>query len=157
MAPADATRRILGGRRPRVLDGFTLLNAAGRTLPGDATQADVSGRGLVDAVPQDLSFFTALERLDASDNAIPLSALARLPSLVDLSLDCNSLAGVRLPPVPVPGPGPGPGSDPGPGPDPGSDPGPGPGPGALSAIERGPRTSLPFCSLQRLSLAFNAL
>ena len=147
MAPADATRRILGGRRPRVLDGFTLLNAAGRTLPGDATQADVSGRGLVDAVPQDLSFFTALERLDASDNAIPLSALARLPSLVDLSLDCNSLAGVRLPPVPVPGPGPGPGSDPG----------PGPGPGALSAIERGPRTSLPFCSLQRLSLAFNAL
>lgn len=134
-APKDATKRILGGRRPRVLDGFQLLQAAGRALPGEAVQADVSGRGLVDAVPQDLGFFSSLERLDASDNALPLSALARLPVLQELALDCNSLAGVRLPAVPLTPPG---GSNP-------------------STPSPAPRSTLPFCSLRRLSLAYNAL
>ena len=115
-----------------MLDGFQLLQAAGRALPGEAVQADVSGRGLVDAVPQDLGFFSSLERLDASDNALPLSALARLPVLQELALDCNSLAGVRLPAVPLP-------------------------PSGSSNPSTAPRSTLPFCSLRRLSLAYNAL
>lgn len=90
--------RILGNRRPAILDGFALLRAAGVALPRDAHRADVSGRGLVDAAVDDMAHFSRLAILDASDNALPLSCVASLPALVSVRLACNSLAGIKIPP-----------------------------------------------------------
>ena len=90
-------------RRPppperRVLDGFTLLEAAETELPDQATQAKLNDRDLVDTVPSDLTYFCNLQYLDVSDNHLRWEGLVPLASLEELRMACNGMTSLaRVP------------------------------------------------------------
>lgn len=82
---------------PKELDGFMLLDACGCDLPDEGRRADVSGRGLVAAVQEDLHFFTRLRSLDVGDNSLQFGSFACLPRLEELRFPCNGIRDVVLP------------------------------------------------------------
>ena len=75
----------------RTLDGFLLLEMAGMGFPDDARKANVSNKRLSEVVVEDLSFFTDLLFLDASENFLDLAPFGILPRLKDLKLCCNNI------------------------------------------------------------------
>lgn len=77
--------------RPKQLDGFMLMDACGCDLPDEGRRADVSGRGLVSVVREDMSFFVRLQAVDAGDNSLPFDSFLDLPRLEELRLPCNSI------------------------------------------------------------------
>lgn len=97
----DRHRRFLAKekrrQRPKELDGFMLLEACGCDLPDEGRRADVSGRGLVAAVQEDLHFFTRLRSLDVGDNSLQFGSFACLPRLEELRFPCNGIRDVVLP------------------------------------------------------------
>ena len=80
-----------------VLDGFVLLEACRCEDPDEAEKAVLEGCGISSVISEDLSFFRKLSHLDLGDNRVPLAALAYLPSLIELHLDCNGLSDVTIP------------------------------------------------------------
>lgn len=83
--------------RPKQLDGFMLMDACGCDLPDEGRRADVSGRGLVSVVREDMSFFVRLEVVDAGDNSLPFDSFVDLPRLDELRLPCNSIRDIDVP------------------------------------------------------------
>lgn len=83
--------------RPKQLDGFMLMDACGCDLPDEGRRADVSGRGLVSVVREDMSFFVRLQVVDAGDNSLPFDSFVDLPRLDELRLPCNSIRDIDLP------------------------------------------------------------
>lgn len=92
---AKKRRRFLAEERrrtrPKQLDGFMLMDACGCDLPDEGRRADVSGRGLVSAVREDMSFFIRLQVVDAGDNSLPFDTFVDLPRLDELCLPCNNI------------------------------------------------------------------
>ena len=80
-----------------VLDGFVLLEACRCEDPDEAEKAVLEGCGITSVISEDLSFFRKLSHLDLGDNRVPLAALAYLPALLELHLDCNGLVEVSIP------------------------------------------------------------
>ncbi|CAM9647589.1 unnamed protein product [Ectocarpus sp. 6 AP-2014] len=68
-----------------------LMDACGCDLPDEGRRADVSGRGLVSVVREDMSFFVRLQAVDAGDNSLPFDSFLDLPRLDELRLPCNSI------------------------------------------------------------------
>eukprot|EP01062_Namystynia_karyoxenos_P033421 TRINITY_DN2459_c2_g1_i1.p1 TRINITY_DN2459_c2_g1~~TRINITY_DN2459_c2_g1_i1.p1 ORF type:complete len:670 (+),score=195.34 TRINITY_DN2459_c2_g1_i1:70-2010(+) len=89
--------RRIRGKRPRALDGFLLLEAAGAEDPEDAIEATLTDEGLRAAVPDDLAYFTSLEFLDVGENPIPMGDLAALKALEELHMHCCGLGRVVVP------------------------------------------------------------
>lgn len=83
--------------RPKQLDGFMLMDACGCDLPDEGRRADVSGRGLVSAVREDMAFFVRLQAVDAGDNSLPFDTFVDLPQLDELRLPCNSIRDIDMP------------------------------------------------------------
>lgn len=83
--------------RPKQLDGFMLMDACGCDLPDEGRRADVSGRGLVSAVREDMAFFVRLQAVDAGDNSLPFDTFVDLPRLDELRLPCNSIRDIDVP------------------------------------------------------------
>ena len=98
---AKKRRRLLAEekkrKRPKELDGFMLMDACGCELPDEGRRADVSGRGLVAVVQEDLRFFVRLQIIDASDNNLCFESFACLPRLEELRFPCNGIRDVLLP------------------------------------------------------------
>lgn len=82
--------------RPKQLDGFMLMDACGCDLPDEGRRADVSGRGLVSVVREDMSFFVRLQVVDAGDNSLPFNSFVDLPRLDELRLPCNSIRDIDV-------------------------------------------------------------
>lgn len=82
--------------RPKELDGFMLMDACGCELPDEGRRADVSGRGLVRAVQEDMAFFIRLQTLDAGDNSVPFETFMGLPRLEELRVPCNGIRDFSL-------------------------------------------------------------
>lgn len=80
-----------------VLDGFVLLEACRCEDPDEAEKAVLEGCGISSVISEDLTFFRKLSHLDLGDNNVPLAALAYLPALIELHLDCNGLTEVSIP------------------------------------------------------------
>ena len=80
-----------------VLDGFVLLEACRCEDPDEAEKAVLEGCGISSVISEDLSFFRKLSHLDLGDNRVALAALAYLPGLIELHLDCNGLSEVTIP------------------------------------------------------------
>lgn len=78
-------------KRPKQLNGFMLMDACGCELPDDGRKADVSGRGLIGVVHEDLSYFVRLQVVDAGDNGLPFESFANLPRLEELLIPCNNI------------------------------------------------------------------
>ena len=76
-----------------VLDGFVLLEACRVEDPDEAEKAVLEGC----AITEDLSFFKKLTHLDLGDNRVQFAALAYLPVLIELHLDCNGLISLSCP------------------------------------------------------------
>ncbi|CAN0511302.1 unnamed protein product, partial [Ectocarpus sp. 8 AP-2014] len=68
-----------------------LMDACGCDLPDEGRRADVSGRGLVSVVREDMSFFVRLQAVDAGDNSLHFDSFLDLPRLEELRLPCNSI------------------------------------------------------------------
>ncbi|CAM9298953.1 unnamed protein product [Ectocarpus fasciculatus] len=68
-----------------------LMDACGCDLPDEGRRADVSGRGLVSVVGEDMSFFVRLQAVDAGDNSLPFDSFLDLPRLDELRLPCNNI------------------------------------------------------------------
>ncbi|CAN0373144.1 unnamed protein product, partial [Hapterophycus canaliculatus] len=68
-----------------------LMDACGCDLPDEGRTADVSGRGLVSTVREDLTFFLRLQAVDAGDNSLSFDSFVDLPRLEELRLPCNSI------------------------------------------------------------------
>lgn len=85
--------------RPKQLNGFMLMDACGCDLPDEGRRADVSGRGLVSVVREDMSFFVRLQVVDAGDNSLPFNSFVDLPQLDELRLPCNSIRDIDVPDV----------------------------------------------------------
>lgn len=83
-------------KRPKQLDGFMLMDACGCELPDEGRRADVSGRGLIGAVQEDLSFFVRLQTVDAGDNSLPFDSFACLPRLEEFRVPCNGIREIVL-------------------------------------------------------------
>ena len=84
---------------PSILDGFSLLAAAGCDEPERATVANMPGQNLVGVEAGDMPYFTSLAALDVSDNQLgSMGALAGLADLRELKLSCNHLCSLGLPP-----------------------------------------------------------
>lgn len=83
--------------RPKQLDGFMLMEACGCDLPDEGRRADVSGRGLVSVVREDMSFFIRLQVVDAGDNSLPFDSFVDVPRLDELRLPCNSIRDIDVP------------------------------------------------------------
>lgn len=98
---AKKRRRFLAEERrrtrPKQLDGFMLMDACGCDLPDEGRRADVSGRGLVSAVREDMAFFVRLQTVDAGDNSLPFDTFIDLPRLDELRLPCNSIHDIDVP------------------------------------------------------------
>lgn len=97
---AKQRRRFLAEERrrnrPKQLDGFTLMDACGCELPDEGRRADVSGRGLIGVVQEDLSYFVRLQAVDAGDNSMPFESFARLPRLEELRMPCNNISDISV-------------------------------------------------------------
>ncbi|CAN0363291.1 unnamed protein product [Pylaiella littoralis] len=74
-----------------------LMDACGCDLPDEGRRADVSGRGLVSAVREDMAFFVRLQAVDAGDNSLPFDTFVDLPQLDELRLPCNSIRDIDMP------------------------------------------------------------
>ena len=83
-----------GTSKYRTLDGFLLLEMTGVAFPDDARKANVACKRLNEVVVEDLSFFTGLSFLDASENLLDLAPFGILPRLKDLKLACNNITTV---------------------------------------------------------------
>lgn len=81
---------------PKQLDGFMLMDACGCDLPDEGRGADVSGRGLVGAVQEDLSYFVRLQTLDAGDNSMSFDSFTALRQLEELRIPCNNIRDVAF-------------------------------------------------------------
>ena len=81
-----------------VLDGFVLLETCRVEDPEQAQKAVLEGCGISAVVADDLPFFAQLTHLDLGDNHVRIEALAYLPALFELHLDCNGLTTVDVPP-----------------------------------------------------------
>ena len=75
----------------RTLDGFILLEMTGMGFPDDARKANISNSRLNEVVMEDLSFFTGLMFVDASENFLDLAPFGILPRLKDMKLCCNNI------------------------------------------------------------------
>lgn len=94
-----------GARRPnnqeneeepvrRELDGFYLLEATGMGFPEDAQQALLADKKLVAVNEDDMSYFTEMLYIDASENALELAPFGVFPRLRELKLACNHITGI---------------------------------------------------------------
>jgi hypothetical protein len=71
------------------LDGFFLLEATGMGFPEDAQQAVIADRKLVSVLEDDMTYFTEMLYIDASENVLPLASFGAFPKLRELHLACN--------------------------------------------------------------------
>ena len=78
-------------REERLLDGFSLLESAGVSLPDDAIFAVLSDGKYTAVAESDLVFFLELLYLDVSENFLQLSFFGNLPRLQELRLACNDM------------------------------------------------------------------
>lgn len=78
-------------KRPKQLNGFMLLDACGCELPNEGRRADVSSRGLVEVVREDLTYFSRLQVVDAGDNSLPFESFSGLPRIEELFVPCNNI------------------------------------------------------------------
>lgn len=85
-----------------LLNGFLLLDASNNVFPDNALEADISGKGYSAVQTEDLEYFTRLEFLNGSENALQLFDLSRLSTLRDLRLNFNRMRNIALP---INGPG----------------------------------------------------
>lgn len=83
-------------KRPKQLDGFMLMDACGCELPDEGRTADVSGRGLIGVVQEDLSYFVRMQTVDAGDNSLPFDSFACLPRLEEFRVPCNGIRDIAL-------------------------------------------------------------
>ncbi|CAM9719750.1 unnamed protein product [Sphacelaria rigidula] len=68
-----------------------LLDACGCELPNEGRRADVSSRGLVEVVREDLTYFSRLQVVDAGDNSLPFESFSGLPRIEELFVPCNNI------------------------------------------------------------------
>lgn len=71
------------------LDGFFLLEATGMGFPEDAQQALLADRKLVSVAEDDMTYFTEMVFIDASENSLELAPFGAFPKLRELHLACN--------------------------------------------------------------------
>lgn len=71
------------------LDGFFLLEATGMGFPEDAQQAMIADRKLISVMEDDMTYFTEMLYIDASENSLPLASFGAFPKLRELHLACN--------------------------------------------------------------------
>eukprot|EP01065_Artemidia_motanka_P026588 TRINITY_DN3171_c0_g1_i1.p1 TRINITY_DN3171_c0_g1~~TRINITY_DN3171_c0_g1_i1.p1 ORF type:complete len:614 (+),score=212.47 TRINITY_DN3171_c0_g1_i1:66-1844(+) len=100
VCPQRAAPRAVQKRR--VLDGFTLLEKCRVEDPEEAVEAMAADCGVAGVVPEDLTFFTALEFLDLGGNRVELDSLAGLTTLQELHLHANGLSTLAVPPLSFP-------------------------------------------------------
>ena len=74
-----------------------LLEACRVEDPDEAEKAVLEGCGISSVISEDLSFFRKLTHLDLGDNRVQFAALAYLPALIELHLDCNGLREITCP------------------------------------------------------------
>lgn len=94
--PIELTHKKFSGTervedKPLVLDGFSLLENMGITLPDDAIFGELSGKKFTNVVETDLCFFTQLLYLDVSENYLQMAHFGNLPRLQELRLACNDI------------------------------------------------------------------
>lgn len=78
----------------KTLDGFFLLKMSNLDYPDNVISVNVSDQKLSNVVEEDLTYFSNLQYLDASDNALDISLLRYLPALQELRLTCNSISNI---------------------------------------------------------------
>lgn len=71
------------------LDGFFMLEATGMGFPEDAQQAIIADRKLISVMEDDMTYFTEMLYIDASENNLPLASFGAFPKLRELHLACN--------------------------------------------------------------------
>jgi hypothetical protein len=74
------------------LDGFFMLEATGMGFPEDAQQALLADRKLVSVVEDDMSYFTEMLYIDASENNLQFAPFGAFPKLRELHLACNLIS-----------------------------------------------------------------
>lgn len=75
-----------------VIDGFYLLEATGMGFPEDARQALIADKKLVGLVEDDMSYFSEMLYIDASENRLQLAPFGAFPKLRELRLACNQVS-----------------------------------------------------------------
>lgn len=90
---AQANRIVNGpdGNRKTEIDGFYLLEVGGLSFPEDLQQINLADRKLSSVVDEDLTYFSELLYVDASENFLPLFPFGALPQLRELRLTCNHI------------------------------------------------------------------
>lgn len=77
------------------LDGFVMLEIGQVEFPEDLQQVNLIDRRLNHVVEQDLSYFTELLCIDASENYLSLSSFGILPKLRELRLVYNHITTIE--------------------------------------------------------------
>lgn len=83
-------------REEKVLDGFSLLENTGISLPDDAIFGVLADKKYTSVNENDLHFFTELLYLDVSENFLQLGFFGCLPKLEELRLACNGVAEIDV-------------------------------------------------------------
>jgi Leucine-rich repeat (LRR) protein len=73
------------------IDGFFLLEAAKIDFPEDVQHLSITDKKLKTVVDEDLTYFTELFFLDASENYLPFTPFGALPKLKELRIACNRI------------------------------------------------------------------
>lgn len=76
------------------LDGFFLLEATGMGFPEDAQQALIADRKLFSVMEDDMTYFTEMVYIDASENQLNLYSFGAFPKLRELRLACNHISNI---------------------------------------------------------------
>lgn len=77
------------------LDGFYILEATGMGFPEDVQQLLLSDKKLRTVVEDDLTYFTELLFVDASENFLELSSFGAIPKLIELRIACNHITEIN--------------------------------------------------------------
>jgi hypothetical protein len=81
--------------KTKTLDGFSLLDCTGVSVPDDARQAVLSNKNFHHVSEPDLSYFTGLQFLDLSENYLTLQPFQGLWALKELRLPCNAITQIK--------------------------------------------------------------
>lgn len=79
---------------PKVLDGFYILDAASVTMPEEVLQLTICNKSLTSLVEDELTYFTEVLYIDASENSLPFKGFGAFPKLCELRLACNNIKNI---------------------------------------------------------------